>query len=113
MEKNGFKLFKKEYPGSIPICGQVKCQQKIYENLSNFCEEGFNNKFILLVGPNGSSKTSLIRKIMLSAEEYSKTDEGQLHTFSWIFPIENRLKGTLGLQNIHQREPLDSFRLSR
>ncbi|MCY4643258.1 MAG: hypothetical protein OXB88_01435 [Bacteriovoracales bacterium] len=108
-EKNGFQLFKREYPDSIPICGQVKCQQKIYENLSNFYEEGFNNKFILLIGPNGSSKTSLIRKIMLAAEEYSQTDEGKLHTFSWIFPLESHIKGTLGLQNMDQRSQLSSF----
>ena len=35
-KKNGFQLFKRKYPGSIPICGQIKCQQKIYENLCQF-----------------------------------------------------------------------------
>ena len=108
-EQGGFKLFEREYPASIPIYGQKKCQQKIYENLLNFCEEGFNNKFILLVGPNGSSKTSLIRKIMFAAEEYSQTDEGLLHTFSWVFPIEGHLKGTLGLQKTYPKGQLESF----
>lgn len=62
-------------------------------------EEGFNNKFILLVGPNGSSKSSLIKKIMLSAEDYSCTDEGSLFSFSWIFPIDQFVKGSLGLSS--------------
>ena len=108
-EKEGFQLFKKAYPGSIPIYGQFQGQQRIYENLCNFCEEGFNNKLILLVGPNGSSKTSLIRKIIFAAEEYSQTDEGPLHTFSWIFPNENHLKGALGLGNTQQSGRLESF----
>lgn len=108
-EQGAFKLFQQEYPGSIPICGQRKCQQRIYDNLVNFCEEGFNNKFILLVGPNGSCKTSLIRKIMLAAEEYSQTEEGLLHTFSWVFPVDGQIKRALGLQNIHQGDSLESF----
>ena len=108
-EKGEFLLFKKEYPGSIPIYGQQQCQQKIYQNLLNFCEEGSNNKLILLVGPNGSAKTSLIKKIMLAAEEYSQKDEGLLHTFSWIFPSEGHLKGALGLQNTHRADQLKPF----
>src|SRR5690606_18547810 len=66
-------------------------------NLKNFQEEGFNNKFILLVGPNGSSKSSIVRKLMRGAEEFSSTDDGALYTFSWVFPIDSYVKGSLGL----------------
>ena len=61
------------------------------------------------MGPNGSCKTSLVRKIMLAAEEYSQTDKGLLHTFSWVFPMDSQVKRSLGLQNIHQSGHLDSF----
>lgn len=95
--KRGFKLFSLDLPDSPPIYGQYKAQDFFYQNLINFTEEGFNNRFILLVGPNGSSKTSFIKKIMSGAERYSQLAPGSLFTFSWIFPLENYTKGALGL----------------
>ncbi len=41
-------------------------------------------------------------KIMKGAEEYSMSDEGVLYTFSWIFPINNVVKGTLGLNSLQR-----------
>lgn len=108
-EEGHFKLFQQNFPDSIPIMGQVRTQEQIYENLENFCEEGFNNKFILLVGPNGSAKSSLVKKIMLAAEDYSKRDEGALYTFNWVFPIESHIKGTLGLNSDYNRDNLETF----
>jgi serine protein kinase len=102
-----FKLFSREHADAPPVHGQIKTQTKIYQFFQNFMEEGFNNKFILLIGPNGSSKSSLIKKIMLSAEDYAATDEGSLFSFNWIFPIDQYVKGSLGLsgsstdRNIH------------
>ncbi len=98
-----YRLFSKHHPDSPPVFGQLKVQQSILQNIQNFEEEGYNNKFLLLVGPNGSSKSSIVRKLIKGAEEYSETDEGKLFTFSWIFPIDNFIKGTLGL-NQHNRE---------
>jgi predicted Ser/Thr protein kinase len=108
-EKGRFKLFKKEHPGAPQVAGQFRTQEKIYDNLLNFTEEGFNNKFILLVGPNGSSKSSLIKKIMKSMEDYSKLDEGSLFTFSWIFPIDKHTKGSLGLSSNKTSKHIESF----
>ncbi|MCO4755936.1 MAG: hypothetical protein KC478_15760, partial [Bacteriovoracaceae bacterium] len=58
---------------------------------------------------NGSSKTSLVKKIMKTAEEYSHTDQGSLYTFSWIFPIDNYTKGSLGLSSKQVQKHLGSF----
>jgi serine protein kinase len=106
-----FKLFQLEHPDSPPVFGQIETQQALYQNLINFKEEGLNNKFILLVGPNGCGKSSLVRKFMKGAEEYSKSDDGKLFTFSWIFPIDNYVKGTLGLSKSpsSDREQLNSY----
>lgn len=104
-----FKLFTREHADAPPVHGQVKTQQKIYQFLQNFMEEGFNNKFILLVGPNGSSKSSLIKKIMLSTEDYAASDEGSLFSFSWIFPIDQFTKGSLGLSGAHSDRHLNSY----
>jgi serine protein kinase len=98
-DKGGFKLFSIDNHECPPVYGQIKTQQEIYQNLINFTEEGFNNKFLLLVGPNGSAKSSLIKKMMMAAENYSETDEGALYSYSWIFPIDTYIKGSLGLSS--------------
>ena len=108
-EKGGFKLFKKDHPFSNKVAGGFRVQEKIYKNLMNFEEEGFNNKFLLLVGPNGSSKSSIVKKIMKTAEEYSRLDDGALYTFSWIFPIDTYTKGSLGLTAKRAGSSLDSY----
>lgn len=104
-----YKLFTKDHADAPPVHGQIKTQKRIYQFLQNFMEEGFNNKFILLVGPNGSSKSSLVKKIMLSAEDYSCTDEGALFSFSWIFPIDQFVKGSLGLGGAVSDKNLTSY----
>ena len=108
-DEGNFKLFKKEHPDAPRVAGQFHTQEKIYNNLINFTEEGFNNKFLLLIGPKGSSKSSLIRKIMKCAEDYSRTAAGGLYSFSWIFPIDNYVKGSLGLSSKQMEKHLHSF----
>lgn len=108
-EEGAFKIFLQDSPEAFPVYGQIKTQNEIYQNLNNFQEEGFNNKFILLVGPNGSSKSSIVRKLLKGAEDYSETAEGTQFTFSWIFPIDNFVKGTLGLATTSSDNELDTF----
>lgn len=109
-EEGGFNLFSDIHPDAPPVHGQIVAQRTIYQNLVNFTEEGFNNKFLLLVGPNGSSKSSLIKKVMLASEKYSKLDEGEMFSFSWIFPIDQYTKGSLGLgSKAKEGRTLDSY----
>jgi predicted Ser/Thr protein kinase len=104
-EQHAFHIFTNSHPSAPPVHGQQIVQQEIYQNILNFIEEGYNNKFLLLVGPNGSAKSSLIKKIMLGAEDYSKLDDGALFSFSWIFPIDHFVKGSLGLgKGVAQKE---------
>lgn len=104
-----FKLFQMEHHDCPPVWGQAKVQQALAQNISNFREEGFNNKFILLVGPNGSSKSSIVKKLIKGMEEYSETDAGKLFSFSWIFPIDNYVKGSLGLNQAVRESNLLSY----
>ena len=108
-ERGHYKLFREYHIDALPVFGQYQVENALVQNLFNFEEEGCNNKFLLLVGPNGSSKSSIVKKIMKGAEEYSQTEEGALYTFSWIFPVDNLIKGTLGLSGNRSQTDVHSF----
>src|ERR671922_101039 len=44
---------------------------------------GTEKRVILLHGPVGSAKSTIVRLLKKGLEEYSKTPEGALYTFSW------------------------------
>ncbi len=108
-EDGAFKIFTIDEHDAPAVHGQIKCQEAIFQNLINFQDEGHINRFVLLVGPNGSAKSSIVRKIMKGAEAYSTTEEGKLYTFSWVFPIQNYIKGTLGLTNESKGHDLPTY----
>lgn len=119
--KNGgthFKLFDMDFadgsgePGDsrYRVIAQNDVQQSIYRSLKNFVKEGLNNKLILLHGPNGSAKSSLVNCISKGMERYSETPEGALYRFNWIFPVDKFLKGSLGLSTYSgAKNQVDSF----
>ncbi len=45
---------------------------------------GTERRVILLHGPVGSSKSTIVRLLKKGLERYSRTHEGRLYTFSWI-----------------------------
>ena len=108
-EKGEEDLFDRPHVDAPAVYGQHLVEMKLKKNLKNFSEEGFNNKFLLLTGPNGSSKSSIVKKIMSGAEDYSKSENGKLYTFSWIFPIESYVKGTLSLTSSNAQHNLKSY----
>lgn len=94
-----FKLFDYEEEGfARRVVGHEGVQNQIYSALKTFSRQGSNNKLLLLHGPNGSAKSSISQSLMSGVERYSKTQEGALYTFSWIFPHEKIGKGSIGFQ---------------
>jgi serine protein kinase len=47
---------------------------------------GSEKRVILLHGPVGSSKSTIVRLLKAGLEAYSRTDEGLLYTFEWGWP---------------------------
>lgn len=78
------------------LIGQEHVQEEIYRALSNFAREGRPNRLVLLHGPNGSAKSTIVGCIMRAAEHYSRLDEGALYRFNWVFPSTKTLRGSLG-----------------
>ncbi|GAB4301109.1 MAG: serine protein kinase [Myxococcota bacterium] len=84
-----FRIMDGELPESIsPVWGQEEALEEIYSIISSFVEQGRVNKLILLHGPNGSAKTSIVNAIVSAMEHYSYLPNGALYRFSWVFPKE-------------------------
>jgi predicted Ser/Thr protein kinase len=78
---------------AMRVAGQEEVQQSIYRVLGNFVRSGRVNKLILLHGPNGSAKSSIVQALVRAAEAYSREPEGALYRFNWVFPSEKKVKG--------------------
>lgn len=71
--------------GTGLVYGHEDVQNRLYEVLTKFIERGRSDRFVMLHGPNGSAKSSMIEAIRNGLETYSRHDEGALYRFSWIF----------------------------
>ena len=85
--------------GEGRVAGQERVQRDIYRLISGFAREGRISKLILLHGPNGSAKSSIIRCIQGGLEAYSQTNSGALYSYAWIFPSGRIEKGRLGFSD--------------
>jgi serine protein kinase len=92
-----YSLFDAEFAeGTGRVFGQERVQEAIVSHLRNFVRSGKVDKLLLLHGPNGSSKTSLVQALARAAEHYSKTMPGAIYQFSWVFPKKEAVSGNLG-----------------
>jgi predicted Ser/Thr protein kinase len=78
---------------ALRVAGQEEVQAAIYRALGSFVRSGRVNKLILLHGPNGSAKSSIVSALVRAMEAYSRKPEGALYRFHWVFPSEKRLRG--------------------
>lgn len=92
-----YHLFDAEFTGRQGrVAGQEEAQHAIYKLLTNFAREGHTTRLILLHGPNGSAKTSLIRAMTRAVEQYATTDQGRLYHFRWVFPSSRVARTQIG-----------------
>jgi predicted Ser/Thr protein kinase len=92
-----WKLFDQQFDdGRGRVAGQERVQSALVRVLENFVRSGRIDRLVLLHGPNGSAKTSLIQALTRAAEVYSHTDDGALYRFNWVFPTGSVQKGRLG-----------------
>ncbi|MFO0580957.1 MAG: serine protein kinase PrkA [Anaeromyxobacter sp.] len=75
------------------VAGQEEVQAAIYRALGGFVRSGRVDRLILLHGPNGSAKSSIVGAILKAMEHYSHEKEGALYRFHWVFPSDRTLKG--------------------
>jgi serine protein kinase len=93
--------------------GRVHGQEAIQESLVRVIRAsaglGIADRMILLHGPNGSAKTSLVEALMFGLEAYSTRPEGALYRFNWIFPKQAAAGAGLGFGGGGEDELPDSF----
>ncbi len=109
-----FRLFDQEFARegrAARVAGQEGVQAAIYRALGNFVRSGRVNRLILLHGPNGSAKSTIVAALVRGMEAYSRLPEGALYRFAWVFPSEKRVKGggTVGFGNSIPVSDLPSF----
>jgi predicted Ser/Thr protein kinase len=109
-----YRLFDLEFAPewrSQRVIGQEEVQSAIYRILGNFVRSGRVNKLILLHGPNGSAKSTIVSAIARAMEAYSRKAEGALYRFTWVFPSERKLRGggTVGFGSGTGTGELDSY----
>lgn len=92
-----WRLFNQDFDdGRGRVAGQERVQAAVVRILENFVRSGRIDRLVLLHGPNGSAKTSIIQALTRAAEVYSQTDDGAMYRFNWVFPTGSVQRGTLG-----------------
>ena len=82
--------------GQERLVGQEAVQAQVRRALEGFAREGRVNKLLLLHGPNGSAKSTLIACLARALEHYSTLDEGACYRFNWVFPSERVTAAGIG-----------------
>ncbi len=99
----GYAVFDQKFNGGKgAVWGQAEVEFEIIRILRGFARVGMADKLILMHGPNGSAKTSIVRCLMKGLEHYSTLDEGALYHFNWIFPEERFTRETIGFSKDKQ-----------
>ena len=95
---NLFRIFEHLPEGSseFPVEGLEQAKSEIFRALRQFSIQGRVDRLLLLHGPNGSAKSSLVAAIARGMETYSRSDEGPLYRYSWVFPREAAARKRVG-----------------
>lgn len=82
--------------GGGRLWGQDEAVAELARHVRDFAAAGRADRIVLLHGPNGSSKTTIVDLIFRGLEAYSHTDEGALYRYSWLFSERTGEGGHIG-----------------
>ncbi|MBK9070087.1 MAG: hypothetical protein IPL79_03640 [Myxococcales bacterium] len=109
-----YKLFDAPWDatGEERLVGQEGVAAAVYRLIASSVRQGNVNNVILLHGPNGSAKSTLIRTIGRAMEHYATLPDGAMYRFSWVFPKTKLGKSSIGFGGAAELESLESFALA-
>lgn len=90
------RLFDCEFDGWHRLVGQEEAQNELYDVIAGFARLGRVNKTVLLHGPNGSAKSTMLESLQRALEMYCRTERGALYRFAWVFPSRRSQGGGIG-----------------
>jgi serine protein kinase len=108
-----FVLFDRKYEDGPRLVGQERGQNQLYEVLDGYCRLGRVDSLVLLHGPNGSAKSTLLECLQAGIEAYSKTDVGIAYRFAWVFPTREQAGGGIGFGSKPLRDVLGEESFAR
>jgi serine protein kinase len=93
-------LFDSEFDGWHRLVGQEEAQNELSEAIEGFVRLGRVNKLLLLHGPNGSAKSTMLESLQRALEVYSRSERGALYRFAWVFPNRRKATGGIGFSAV-------------
>ncbi len=104
------KIFDLDYDdGSRRLVGQEKAQSAVRSAIASQVRDGGVNRLLLIHGPNGSAKSTLINGLFSGMDRYSRLDEGEMFRFRWIFPARKTSTERIGFRARLDRGNQDTF----
>ncbi len=105
-----YKLFNQEF-GDVAeqLVGQERAQMMVRDAVASQVRDGRVNRLVVIYGPNGSAKSTLIKCLFNGLDYYSRLGEGELFRFRWIFPTRKKSKGAVGFGNLPVTEDVRSM----
>jgi serine protein kinase len=104
------RIFDQEFEGGGPrLVGQERVQVAVRAALESQVRDGAINRLVLIHGPNGSAKSTLVACLFNGAEHYSRLPEGELYRFRWIFPSRTTGSSAIGFGGRLKRDALETF----
>ncbi|PRQ09468.1 hypothetical protein [Enhygromyxa salina] len=110
---NRFGLFDRTFDDGPRLVGQERGQNELYEVLDGYCRLGRIDSLVLLHGPNGSAKSTLLECLQAGLEAYSHTDAGIAYRFAWVFPTREKGGSGIGFGSAPLREILGEESFAR
>ena len=82
-----YRFFEDPFDGEEAIYGLEKPLMELVNVFKSAAQKlGTEKRVILLHGPVGSAKSTIVRLLKKGFQAYSKTDEGAIYTFAWKQP---------------------------
>ena len=91
------KIFDMDYnDGSKRLVGQERAQSAVRSAIASQVRDGGIGRLLLIHGPNGSAKSTLVNSLFSGMDRYSRIEEGEMFRFRWIFPASQTSTGRIG-----------------
>ena len=75
------------------LVGHEEVQEEIHRAIANFAREGRPNRLVLLHGPNGSAKSTIVSCVIRALENYSTLQERRALPVQLGLPVEQDGQG--------------------